>query len=158
WNDYKRVCDLLVTHFGKTRLVSDLAPSDFAALRNRMAERWGPARLATSIQYIRCVFRYAADAELILAPVRFGPGFKPPSARAMPRHGAQQGRKLFTREEVRRLLAAAGVQLKAMLLLGINCGFGNADCGTLPLSALDLEHAIIDFPRPKTGIPRRCPL
>jgi integrase len=50
------------------------------------------------------------------------------------------------------------VPLKAMLLLGINCGFGNADCGTLPLSAVDLDNAIIDYPRPKTGIPRRCPL
>jgi integrase len=45
-----------------------------------------------------------------------------------------------------------------MILLGINCGFGNADCGTLPLSAVDLDGAVIDYPRPKTGIPRRCPL
>jgi integrase len=45
-----------------------------------------------------------------------------------------------------------------MILLGANCGFGNADCGTLPLSALDLEGAVIDYPRPKTGIARRCPL
>src|SRR5262249_55530521 len=42
--------------------------------------------------------------------------------------------------------------------LGINCGFGNADCGTLPLSAVDLDGGFIDYPRPKTGIPRRCPL
>src|SRR5262249_41428276 len=55
-------------------------------------------------------------------------------------------------------LAAAGPQLKAMILLGINCGFGNTDCGTLPLSALDLEGGVIDYPRPKTGVPRRCPL
>jgi integrase len=45
-----------------------------------------------------------------------------------------------------------------MILLGINAGFGNADCGHLPLSAVDLEADLIDFPRPKTGIPRRCPL
>jgi integrase len=40
--------------------------------------------------------------------------------------------------------------------LGINCGFGNADCGTLPRSAVDLDNCIIDYPRPKTGIARRC--
>src|SRR5262245_29962526 len=45
-----------------------------------------------------------------------------------------------------------------MILLGVNCGFGNADCGTLPRSDVDLEADMIDFPRPKTGIPRRCPL
>ena len=39
----------------------------------------------------------------------------------------------------------------AMFLLGINCGFGNADCGTLPLSALDLDGCWINFPRPKTA-------
>src|SRR5262249_1101702 len=49
-------------------------------------------------------------------------------------------------------------QVKAMLLLGINCGFGNSDCGNLLLSAGDLQAGMIDFPRPKTGIPRRCPL
>jgi integrase len=45
-----------------------------------------------------------------------------------------------------------------MVLLGINCGFGMADCGRLPLSAIDLERGWIDFPRPKTGIARRCAL
>jgi integrase len=45
-----------------------------------------------------------------------------------------------------------------MILLGVNCGFGMADCGRLPLSVLSFDNAIIDFPRPKTGIDRRCPL
>src|SRR5262249_39666341 len=71
---------------------------------------------------------------------------------------AKQGAKLFTAEEIRKLLAGAGVQLKAMILLGINTGFGNADCGNLPLAAIDWDKGLIDFPRPKTGIPRRCPL
>jgi integrase len=40
----------------------------------------------------------------------------------------------------------------------VNCGFGNADVGTLPASALDLEAGWVRYPRPKTGIERRCPL
>jgi integrase len=56
------------------------------------------------------------------------------------------------------MIGAAGVQVKAMILLGINAGFGNSDCGNLPLSAVDLGRAVIDYPRPKTGIPRRCVL
>ena len=43
-----------------------------------------------------------------------------------------------------------------MILLGINCGFGNADCGKPPMAAQDLDAGWLDFPRPKTGIPRRC--
>ncbi|MCI0376875.1 MAG: hypothetical protein L0215_04670 [Gemmataceae bacterium] len=71
---------------------------------------------------------------------------------------AAQGTKLFSRKEILALLAAAGTQVKAMILLGINAGFGNADCGNLPLSAVNLDAGWIDFPRPKTGINRRCAL
>jgi integrase len=45
-----------------------------------------------------------------------------------------------------------------MIMLGINAGFGNGDCGRLPLSIVDLDRGVIDYPRPKTGIPRRCAL
>jgi integrase len=159
WADYKEICDLVVAHFGKSRLASDVGPDDFASLRNKMAKRWGPARLGTKlIQYVRSLFKHALDAGLIDKPVRFGPGFKRPSKKVMRLEKAGNGPKLFTVEEVRKLLDAAGIPLRAMLLLGINCGFGNADCGNLPLTAVNLDAAMIDFPRPKTGLPRRCPL
>jgi integrase len=71
-------------------------------------------------------------------------------------HRAEQGAKLFTAAEIRAMIEAAAPSLRAMFLLGINCGFGNGDCGHLPLSAVNLEGGVIDYPRPKTGIPRRC--
>src|SRR5262249_33838065 len=84
---------------------------------------------------------------------------------------ARQGPNLFTREEILEMvngtlvvgregpeLVRAGLPLRAMILLGINCALGNADCGRLPLRALDLERGWLDFPRPKTGMGRRCPL
>ncbi|HZY87257.1 MAG TPA: tyrosine-type recombinase/integrase [Gemmataceae bacterium] len=159
WADYKEVCDLMVVQVGKARLVDDLGPDDFASLRNKVAKRWGPARLGNRlIQYTRSLFKHAFDAGMIDRPVRFGPGFKRPSAKVMRLNRAAAGPKLFTAGEVRRLINAAGVQLRAMILLGINCGFGNADCATLPLSALDLDGGWVNYPRPKTGIGRRCPL
>jgi integrase len=48
--------------------------------------------------------------------------------------------------------------MKAMILLAANCGFGNADVATLPTSAIDMKGGWVNFPRPKTGIPRRIPL
>src|SRR5947209_20244237 len=65
WADYKATANLLVSAFGKQRLVSDLGPADFAALRKKMAKRWGPVRLGNTIQRIRSIFKYGHDAELI---------------------------------------------------------------------------------------------
>ncbi len=45
-----------------------------------------------------------------------------------------------------------------MVFLGINCGFGNNDCATLTFANLDLKGGWHSHPRPKTGVPRRCPL
>jgi integrase len=158
WQDYKAACDILITRFGKSRLVADLDPEDFAPLRGKLAKKWGPVTLGNAIQRIRVVFKFAWDNGLIDRPVRYGQGFKRPSRKTVRIDRAKKGPKLFSADEIRRLLAAAGLSMRAMILLGINGGFGNADCGHLPLSAVDLEAGTIDFPRPKTGIPRRCAL
>jgi integrase len=158
WAQYKETCDLLVKQLGKQRLVSDLGPDDFAALRRRLAKRWRPGTLGNFVQRVRVVFKHAADNDLIDRPVRYGQGFKRPSKKTLRLEKARQGHKLFTAEEVRQLLGAASVPLRAMLLLGINCGLGNADCGRLPRRVLDLERGWLDYPRPKTGMERRCPL
>jgi integrase len=155
---YKVAADTLVDHIGKRRLVADLDPEDFAGLRAKMATKWGPYRLADTIQHIRSVFKHAFDAGLIPTPVRFGPAFKGPTKKTLRLHRAKQGVKLFTADEIRRNLDAAGTMMRAMVYLGINCGFGNSDCGNLPTSALDLDAGWLDYPRPKTGINRRCPL
>lgn len=158
FNEYKVACDMIVATFGKRRRVADLAPDDFAALRKRMAAKFGPVRLGNQIQSIRSVFKYAYEADLIDRPMRFGPSFKKPSAKTLRLHRAKSGPKLFTAEEIRRMLDTADPQFKAMILLGVNCGFGMSDCGKLPLSALNSDAGMIDFARPKTGIGRRCPL
>jgi integrase len=158
WTDYKLACDEIVSALGKLRVLSDLGSDDFTALRNHLAKKNGPHRLKNTIQAIRSIFKFADEAGLIERPMRFGPGFKRPSKQALRLHRARQGEKLFTREEILRLLDVANPQLKAMMFLAINCGFGNTDCGRLPLSALDLEAGWHNYARPKTGIQRRCPL
>jgi integrase len=158
WADYKAASDLLISHCGKQRVVSDLGPDDFAALRKKMSRKWGAVRVRDFIQRIRSVFKHALDAGLIERPVRFGPGFARPTKKVMRLERARKGPRMFEAGELRRILAAAGMPMRAMILLGANCGFGNADCGTLPLSALDLGGGWVNYPRPKTGTNRRCPL
>src|ERR1700745_767124 len=89
------------------------------AAQNR-ARKGGPPPLSKTIQFVRCAFKYAYESGLLDRPVRFGPGFKRPSKKVLRLHKAKQGAKLFTADEIRRLLGAAGVQLKAMILLGVN--------------------------------------
>jgi integrase len=156
WDEYKEACDTIIAAFGKTRLVLDLRPDDFAALRRRMAKGWGPARLGKMITCVRCVFKFAYDSDLLDRPIRYGPSFKKPSKKTMRLHRAQKGLQLYKADEIRRIIAAADQPLKTMILLGINAGLGNTDCARLPLAALDIETGWLDYPRPKTGIARRC--
>ena len=39
-------------------------------------------------------------------------------------------------------------------MLGLNCGFGNMDIGTLKLCDIDLENGTVSHPRGKTGVER----
>jgi integrase len=158
WDDYKGTCDEVIAALGKRRLLDDVDPDDFAALRNRLAKRYGPVRLGNTIQRIRSLFKYGYESGLLDRPMRFGADFKRPAKKVVRIQRARQGLKLFTAGEVRRMVDAAGPPLRAMILLGINCGLGNSDVGNLPLGALDLDRGWVDYPRPKTGVARRCPL
>lgn len=179
FKEYREATDLIVTAFGKTRLVDDLAADDFESLRARMAKRWGPARLGKFVQLVRSTFKYAAENALIDRPVLFGSAFTKPGKATMRKHKAASDKKLFTADELRTILAAlagdeaaaaldkrtgkpatktppANLQLRAAVLLGINCGLGNTDVSGLEKRHLKLGW--LDYPRPKSGLPRRCPL
>jgi integrase len=158
YDEYTATTDRLVATFGGGRLVDDLAAEDFEALRDALAKQYGLVRLGNEIQRVRTVFKYGHDAGVFERAVRYGPQFKKPSASVLRRHRAQNGERMIEAAELCRLIDAAPVPLRAMLLLGVNCGFGNHDCALLPLSALDLDGGWVNYPRPKTGIPRRCPL
>jgi hypothetical protein len=152
WRNYTEATDLLIEQFGKGRLAADLRPDDFASLRNAMSKKWGAVRVRDFIQRVRSVFKYGYDSELLDAPMRFGPGFTRPSKKTVRLGRAEKSQRMFEAEEIRALAQGALVvgdsgpklvqpstSLRAMTLLGVNCGFGNADCGTLPLAALDLD-------------------
>jgi integrase len=158
FEDYKRATDLLVSAFGHSRPVADLAADDFEKLRARMAERWGPVRLGNMITRVRTVFKYGFDNGLMDKPMRYGSQFAKPDKAVLRRHKAKRGELMLEADQLRTLIGAARQPIKAMILLGINAAFGNHDCASLPLFAVNLDTGWIDFPRPKTGIPRRCPL
>ena len=90
--------------------------------------------------------------------MRFGTEFKRPTRKTLRQVRDARGKRMFEPEEFHAACAVAPLQIRAMLLLGVNAGFGGADCGLLPIGAVDLDTGWIDFARPKTGVRRRCRL
>jgi len=156
--DYYETCKIIVKELGKTRRVGDLAADDFEKLRAKLSKRLNANSLGNEIQRIRTVFKYGFDSGLFDAPIRFGPMFVRPSKRILRGERQSKGPRTLEPRELRRIIKAADRPLRAMIMLGLNCGFGNNDCGSLPLSAIDLQAGWINFARPKTNIPRRIPL
>ncbi len=158
WGDYYGTCETLVAEFGRGRIVDDLRPEDFGSLRKRFAKNNGPVRLGNEIQRTRTILKWAFDSELIERPVRTGPDFRKPAKHVVRKARRVAGPRMFEPNELQTMLDAAQPQLRAMIYLGLNVGLGNNDCGSLRMANVDLEAGWLDYPRPKTGIPRRCPL
>jgi integrase len=158
FQEYFATCARLVKVFRANRLVDDLTADDFRQLRAQVAKKWGPIRLSNEIQRVRSIFKFGYDSGTLDKPVRFGPGFKKPSAKVLRQNRAKRGSCMFEPHELRAALDVAGDNMRAMMLLGINCGLGNNDVALLRPAHLDLDRGWLNYPRPKTGIDRRCPL
>lgn len=159
---YYDTCAGVVKAFGRSRVIVDLAPADFASLRAKLAKTRKAVSLRNEMQRVRSIFKFAFDEELILNPARFGASFGKPKLKQVRReagaHKAKHGRRMFEANEIRRILANAKPSLKAMVLLAANGGLGQTDISCLPLTAVNLESGWLDYPRPKTGVDRRVPL
>jgi integrase len=156
--DLERTCKGIQRSFGRKRSVADLKPSDFARLRVALAERLGPVRLGNEITRVRGVFKWARENRYLPHEMEFGTDFARPKPKVLRKHRYSRGVKMFTADEIRDMLDAADQPVKTMILLGVNCGFGNSDVGNLPIAALDLDGGWVNYPRPKTFINRRVPL
>lgn len=156
--EYVWTCERLARVFGSGCAVEDLTAQDFEQLRADIAKKWGAIRLGNEIQRIRSVFGYAWEAGLLDRPVRFGPSFKKPSRRVLRVERAKRPARMFEADEIRAIMDKASVQVRAMVLLGANAGYGNHDVAGLPIHVAEAAIATgwLDWARPKTGIARRC--
>jgi integrase len=152
FTEYRKLGDLILKVLGKERLAQELTPADFAALRGKLPG--GPVRLGNQIVWIRSFFRWAAENHGIA--VRYGAQFEKPARRVVRK--AVKKKEIFTADEIKKILENATPAITAMTLLGINAGFGQTDCATLPAAAVDLERGLIAFDRHKTGVSRLVPL
>lgn len=157
FEDYYASSELLLNHLGKQTPVEAIRPDNLLSFRQALATTRNATTVGNEVNRARVILRFAFENGLVDRPVRFG-AFKRPTKKVMRRQRAERGPRMFEPAELRQIIEAADVQLRAMILLAINCGFGNHDCATLPIVAVNSLPGWIVFPRPKTGIPRSCPL
>jgi hypothetical protein len=115
--------------------------------------------MANAVTRIKGVFKFAVDNHLIDRPVLFGSEFKKPDKKVLRLHKAKVGVRLIEPADLHKLIAAADPVMRAMIYLGVNCGYGNTDVAVLPRSALDLAGGFADFtppPRPASSGGVRC--
>ncbi len=126
--------------------ITDLTVESFAALKLSLKERgYLPESINHYLGAVRAMFTFAEDTGIIE---------KAPKLKRVKNEGktrtASSKKSLYTRDEIQRLLNHADVQLKAMIMLALNCGFGPKDMRDLAWNHSDGER--VTLPRSKTGI------
>lgn len=157
YDDYKRTCKVMVEVLGAKSLVLLLKPADFTRLHGKL----GPSatRRANQVIWVRTVFKWGYESDMLDRPVKYGPGFKRPAARGMRKHKNKRGRGLlYTPDQVQALVSKSKPLMRALVLLAINAGFGNTDCAAIQLEDVDLDKGIFHAERHKTGFERTATL
>ncbi len=153
-DDYHATCKRMLEHFGKNRRLESLGPLDFGRLKAKYTNGWGPVTVKNEIGRANVVLRYAYDIKAVPSPIHTGPDFKRPTKKTLRRHRNTRGRKEFSAEQVHAIMAEATVHVRAMVHLGLNCAYGNTDCGSLEIPMVDFDGAWLAQPRNKTGVER----
>lgn len=161
FREYEAVCDVIASKIGSHRGIEGIGCRDFERLSSALTKgKSGKSISPTSCKRLlgmaRSVF-YFANEELDCS-FKYKKPLASPTAKQLRKHRHETGERLFSAEEIRNLLDIAKPQLKAMIYLAINCGFGNRDCATLPIEEVDLRKGWHTYWRPKTQTPRRAPL
>jgi len=151
-------CSRIVKEFGAIRLVEDLRPTDFNALRADIAKTRGPVALSNEVIRVRSVFRFGFESGLMAQRVVFGPNFTKANPRMIREAENRRPLRLLEPHEINSILQSADAVMRAFVCLGLNCGFGAADIGILRIASIDLHDGWISHPRVKTGVQRRIPL
>lgn len=126
--------------------ITDFTVEKFAAWKLSLKERgYSPESINHYLGAVRTMFTFAEDTDIIeKAPklkrvknetkVKAGPIEKP----------------LYTLDELNKLLKKADLQMKTMIMLALNCGFGPKDIRDLTWDHIDGER--VTLPRSKTGV------
>lgn len=153
FDDYHAACSQLIDTFGRDRNLDHLTPDDFRGFRNALSKcKNGNNRSLVSLKNlvgrVRVVLNFGFDESLFSKPRPqvVGKAFTMPSKRALKRERQAKPKKLYSAEQIRLLLEyeTVSTQMRAMILLAINGGYGNEDCAQLCITSIDFDRGWID--------------
>jgi integrase len=125
---------------------ADFTVEKFAIWKLSLKERnYSPESINHYLGAVRAMFTFAEETGII----QQAPKLKRVKNETRPRAGSTE-KPLYTLEDLNRLLEKAKPQLKAMLTLALNCGFGPKDIRDLTWDHINGER--VTLPRSKTGI------
>ena len=131
--EYEATCEVIDAYFGKHRPIESLTVDDFHGLRKALAQgkrkkTLSPVTHKRRLTIARMVF--AGQAR------EFKKTLKSPPLRVLRAARREKGERFYPAADLRKLVKAADPELRAMILLGINCAFGPKDCFMLPANAV----------------------
>jgi len=127
-------------------MASDLTVETFAGWKLSLKERgYSAESINHYLSAVRTMYIFAEETDLI----RKAPKLRRVKNEARVKLGAKD-KPLYTPKGLQKMLGKGDLQMKAMILLALNCGFGPKDVRDLTWSHIDGER--VTLPRSKTGI------
>ena len=151
YHDQTRLLRSFVRYVRPNRPVSDISTMDLQNYRAKLIKTGKAAATVNNhISAIKAMYHWAEENEVISSA---------PNLKAMKKISRQNSpRPTFSVADIRLLLANADAQMKAMIWLGLNCGFGCTDCSDLQWRHLDMDARRVNYASSKTGVGRNLPL
>lgn len=162
YDDYVDTLGRFVEIVGPGLPAAAVHPSWFSKFMRSISHLAATSRRRDLI-YLSAFFTWAGPGQRAMnfykSPVQFGPDFIKPDETQL-REGRKTYSTLYTPERLRAALDAVAPSplLYAAALLALNCAFLPEDIATVPMSALNLDTGVCEFPRDKTGIERKSVL
>jgi len=127
-------------------MASDLTVEAFANWKLSLKERgYSAESINHYLSAVRAMYVFAEETDLI----QKAPKLRRVKNETRPKPGAKD-KPLYTPAELQKMLEKADLQMKTMILLALNCGFGPKDVRDLTWEHIDGER--VTLPRSKTGV------
>lgn len=155
YTEYRSTLGFVLNHFGRTADIADIGPLELSEYHRERSKVRNLVSMGNECVRIKTFFSWLAKSDVIDKEPKYPEEFKKPSKKEMRRHKRNKGTKVLRPEQILRLLDTCGLEMQAMILLGVNCAFSPADIASLRLGDWDGTEAL-DIARVKTEIDRRC--